>query len=146
MSDVTLDVLDREECLALLVTAPIGRVVFTDRALPAVQPVNFALDRGEVVFRTAPGTKLAAATRNAVVAFEADEFDPLTRTGWSVVVTGAARETRDPADIAHLARTLSDPWAPGERQHYVRISPQLVTGRRIRRAEPAIPAGSRHRG
>ncbi len=70
-----LEILSREECLDLLSSSPIGRIVFTDRALPAVQPVNFCLFEGNVVIRTMAGSKLAAAARNAVVAFEVDDFD-----------------------------------------------------------------------
>src|SRR5690606_37721252 len=76
-----LQVLSPAECVELLATTPIGRVVFTDHALPAVQPVNFVLDGMTVVMRTTAGSKLAVAARNTVVAFETDEFDPVTRTG-----------------------------------------------------------------
>ncbi|MEV4399798.1 pyridoxamine 5'-phosphate oxidase family protein [Nonomuraea sp. NPDC049607] len=70
-----LQVLSEEECFLLLSSVPIGRIVFTDRALPAVQPVNFCLDGRSIVIRAVTGSKLAAATRRAVVAFEADDFD-----------------------------------------------------------------------
>ncbi|MER6580227.1 pyridoxamine 5'-phosphate oxidase family protein, partial [Nonomuraea sp. NPDC001023] len=114
-----LQVLSREECLRLLSSTPIGRIVFTDRALPAVQPVNFCLDGERVVIRTSIGSKLAAATRHAVVAFEADEFDPAMRTGWSVTAVGHARAVTDPAETARLAALPLSPWAPGSRDHYV---------------------------
>ncbi|MEU6806599.1 pyridoxamine 5'-phosphate oxidase family protein, partial [Streptomyces neyagawaensis] len=42
-------VLDRQECLRLLAKVPVGRVVYTRRALPAVLPVNFALDSDDAV-------------------------------------------------------------------------------------------------
>src|SRR5438874_6539251 len=90
------EVLDRGESLRLLGTVPIGRVVFTEQALPAAQPVSFALFDDAVVFRATAGSRLAAAARDAVVAFEADEFDPTLRSGWSVLVVGRAREIRDP--------------------------------------------------
>jgi len=88
---VELQVIPRDEALRLLASAPVGRVVFTLRALPAVLPVNFVLDGDAVVFRTAPGSKLTAAVRNAVVAFQVDQIDPQTQTGWSVVVTRPSR-------------------------------------------------------
>ncbi|MGH8964472.1 MAG: pyridoxamine 5'-phosphate oxidase family protein, partial [Actinomycetes bacterium] len=75
--------LDEAECLSLLAGKTIGRIVFTDSALPAAQPVTYFLDGEEVVFRTGGGGKLAAATRGAVVAFEVDEFDTGSHTGWS---------------------------------------------------------------
>ncbi|MEV3986357.1 pyridoxamine 5'-phosphate oxidase family protein [Nonomuraea sp. NPDC049758] len=126
-----LQVLSREECLRLLSSTPIGRIVFTDRALPAVQPVNFCLDGERVVIRTSIGSKLAAATRHAVVAFEADEFDPAMRTGWSVTAVGHARAVTDPAETARLAALPLSPWAPGSRDHYIVVDAEQLSGRRI---------------
>ncbi|HEX4816627.1 pyridoxamine 5'-phosphate oxidase family protein [Nonomuraea sp. NPDC049480] len=126
-----LQVLSREECLTLLSTTPIGRIVFTDRALPAVQPVNFHLDGHSIVIRTSIGSKLAAATRRAVVAFEADEFDPELRTGWSVTAVGHARAVTDPAEINRLAALPLITWAPGSRDHYIVVEAEQVSGRRI---------------
>lgn len=73
--------LDRDECLRLMAKNAVGRVVFTDAALPAAQPVNYLLDDEEVVFRTGAGSKLAAATRHVVVAFEIDEIDARPKPG-----------------------------------------------------------------
>ncbi|MEU8326158.1 pyridoxamine 5'-phosphate oxidase family protein [Nonomuraea sp. NPDC048881] len=112
-------------------STPIGRIVFTDRALPAVQPVNFCLDGERVVIRTSIGSKLAAATRQAVVAFEADEFDPAMRTGWSVTAVGHARAVTDPAETARLAALPLSPWAPGSRDHYIVVDAEQLSGRRI---------------
>ncbi|MCO5991676.1 pyridoxamine 5'-phosphate oxidase family protein [Actinoallomurus spadix] len=132
-----LEILGREECLALLGAVPIGRIVFTDRALPAVQPVNFVLSGGDIVIRTGAGSKLAAASRGAVVAFEADAFDPVTRTGWSVVVTGPARVVSQAGELRRLRDLALPVWAPGERGDYLAITPELVSGRRI--PAPAAP-------
>lgn len=89
--------LDRQTCLALLGTARLGRIVFTDRALPAVRLVRFTLRGGEIVVCARAGSRLAAAAScREVVAFEADAFDPLGRTGWSVVVVGRAEPLGDP--------------------------------------------------
>ncbi|MFI7705616.1 pyridoxamine 5'-phosphate oxidase family protein [Nonomuraea sp. NPDC049480] len=129
-----LQVLSPEECLRLLASAPIGRIVFTDRALPAVQPVNFYLDGETIVIRTTIGSKLAAATRRAVVAFEVDELDPEMRTGWSVTVVGHARAVEAPQEIARLATLPLEPWAPGSRDHYILVEAEQVSGRRITRA------------
>src|SRR5205085_1549212 len=82
--------LDEDECLALAARRPVGRVAVTVGALPAVFPVNFRLAGTQILFRTASGTKLDAATRRAVVAFEVDDFDPDTQTGWSVLIVGLA--------------------------------------------------------
>lgn len=126
-----LEVLDRAECLALMGSVPIGRLVFTDRALPAIQPVNFVLDEGEVIVRTASGSKLAAATRRAVVAFEADEFDMERHTGWSVTIIGQAIEITDPARRRRVQRLPLEPWSMGTHAHFIGISAEQVTGRRI---------------
>jgi nitroimidazol reductase NimA-like FMN-containing flavoprotein (pyridoxamine 5'-phosphate oxidase superfamily) len=126
-----LEVLDTEECLRLLAQVPIGRVVFTDQALPAVLPVNFLINDGMIVLRTGAGSKLSAALRNAVVAFQADEFDAAARIGWSVTVIGQARLVRDGAELTKLSKLEFTPWAPGRRDHFVVISTEIVTGRRI---------------
>jgi len=111
-------------------------VVFTDQALPAALPVNFALLDGEIVFRTATGSKLAAALAKAVVAFQADDIDPAFETGWSVLVQGWATLLSRPDDLARAHTLALRPWAPGERWHFVRISSEVVTGRRL---FPRIP-------
>jgi nitroimidazol reductase NimA-like FMN-containing flavoprotein (pyridoxamine 5'-phosphate oxidase superfamily) len=132
-----LEVLDREECLRLLDRATLGRVAVTTAALPTVLPVNFRLaDDHRIVFRTGEGTKLAAATRNAVVAFEVDDIDPVDHTGWSVVVTGVARPVVDHDDQAALNDLGIARWAPGPDGHLVEVSLDLVSGRRI---PPGLP-------
>jgi nitroimidazol reductase NimA-like FMN-containing flavoprotein (pyridoxamine 5'-phosphate oxidase superfamily) len=127
--------LPRADCMRLLSSVRLGRVVYTDGALPAITPVNFAVDDGAIVFRTAPGSTLAVATQNAVVAFEADDIDADSHDGWSVVVTGVADGVPEPGRLAHRTRRLS-PWAPGNRTHFVRIVPSTVTGRRLVRSGP----------
>ncbi|SEF17588.1 pyridoxamine 5'-phosphate oxidase family protein [Jiangella alba] len=128
-----LENLGRSDCFALLRSVPIGRIVFTEAALPAIQPVNFVLDGDDVIIRTGMGSKLAAATRSAVVAFEADEYDEDALTGWSVVLVGRAEAVVDEAERRELATLGLTPWALGERPHYIRIRPEIVRGRRIRR-------------
>ncbi|MEV4377356.1 pyridoxamine 5'-phosphate oxidase family protein [Streptosporangium sp. NPDC049644] len=126
-----LEVLSRPECLELLGSVSIGRIVFTDRALPAVQPVNFVLDDETVVIRTTIGSKLAAAARDAIVAFEADDFDPSARTGWSVTAVGPARAVYESREIERLARLPLTAWAPASRDHYILVQTGHLTGRRI---------------
>ena len=130
-ADSELEVLSPEECISLAATMPIGRIVFTDRALPAVQPVNFLIDDGSVIIRTTQGSKLAAATRNAIVAFEIDEFDRRSQAGWSVTLVGRAQSVRDPAESARLAGLPLQTWAPGARDRFIRIRPEHISGRRL---------------
>lgn len=147
--DFELETLSAEECISLAATMPIGRIVFTDRALPAVQPVNFLIDDGSVIIRTTEGSKLAAATRNAIVAFEIDEFDRRSQAGWSVTLVGRAQSIRDPAESARLARLPLQTWAPGRRDHFIRIRPDHITGRRLPASVPCnglpYPPGHRTR-
>ena len=126
-----LSQLPKDECLRLLASVPVGRVVYTRRALPAVDLVNFVLDHGDIVIRTDRGGKLAAAARGAVVAFEADCLDPACRAGWSVTAIGPSREVTDPGEIARLRTIGLDSWAPGTRDHFIAISPAILTGRRL---------------
>ncbi|GAA3446451.1 pyridoxamine 5'-phosphate oxidase family protein [Planomonospora venezuelensis] len=127
-----LQVLSHDECMHLLASCPIGRIVFTDRALPAVQPVNFCLDGTDIVIRTTVGSKLAAATRRTIVAFEVDDFDLERRTGWSVTAVGYARAVDDPQETARLAELPLTPWVPGSRDHFIVITAEQVSGRRLR--------------
>ncbi|MGE5292055.1 MAG: pyridoxamine 5'-phosphate oxidase family protein [Micromonosporaceae bacterium] len=132
-SHSSLAPLTREECLTLLATVPIGRLVFTRRALPAIHPVNFVLDGANVIVRTGAGSKLAAAVNHSVVAFEADELDFEARTGWSVTVIGHSRQVTDAAELSRLRALPLASWAPGPRDHIICIKAELVTGRRLER-------------
>lgn len=124
-----LGVLDLAKCYRLLASETVGRVVYTDGALPAVAPVNYALDGECVVFRTAPTSRLALGAVDQVVAFEVDSLDAEVRTGWSVVVTGVARALTEPSEIARAGALGLAPWAGGQRELYVAITPGVVTGR-----------------
>ncbi len=124
--------LSRDECLQLMASVPVGRVIYTRRALPAVELVNFALDQGDIVIRTDRSGKLAAAARGAVVAFEADCLDPAHQAGWSVTAIGPSQEVTDPDEIARLQQIGLRAWAPGVREHFIRISPVIMNGRHLR--------------
>ncbi|HWG98889.1 MAG TPA: pyridoxamine 5'-phosphate oxidase family protein [Pilimelia sp.] len=129
----TLEEIPRCEALRLLAGAPMGRVVFTERALPAIRPVNHVLDGGNVVIRTNLGSAIASAVAHRpdmVVAYQADTIDAGTRTGWSVVVTGVARLVVDPHDTARY-ETLLRPWVDQENDCVVQIRPDIVSGYRL---------------
>jgi nitroimidazol reductase NimA-like FMN-containing flavoprotein (pyridoxamine 5'-phosphate oxidase superfamily) len=124
--------LDRQECLRLLERTPIGRVVHTRHALPAVLPVNFCLDiDSAVLMRTSADSELAAAIDGVVIAFEADEVDAAARSGWSVVVTGRATVVTDPVEHGRLTRTGPRSWVASPKEVFIRIEPELVTGRQL---------------
>jgi uncharacterized protein len=130
LRDVGVEILDHDECLRLLATAPVGRLGFTSGALPLILPVTFAVLDGDVVFRTGSGTKLEAALRRQVACFEADEFDGAHDLGWSVIVTGTTEIVTEQGLIDRIAATPLDQWA-GEREEdrIVRLRVDLVSGR-----------------
>jgi nitroimidazol reductase NimA-like FMN-containing flavoprotein (pyridoxamine 5'-phosphate oxidase superfamily) len=95
------------------------------------------MDGPRVVVRTARGSKLTAAVEQDLIAFEADDYDPQTRAGWSVLVTGRAALVYDGDEVQRLRRLGLEPWAAAvEHPFWVQILPTSVTGRRI----PAAPA------
>src|SRR5688500_9281447 len=128
-----LEVLDTAECLRLLEGSTIGRIGITSRALPVILPINYRVDRDRVLFRTSAGTKLDAATRNAVVAFEVDHIDPVYHSGWSVVVTGVATDVEGGPDEAWWATPR---WTHGAEDRLVAISIDEISGRRLEGGGP----------
>ncbi len=139
--------LDRSECMRLLAGREVGRVVYTEAALPAVTVVTYGVLGSSIVFRTSAESRLARTVPESVVAFEVDDLDPVSRTGWSVVATGPACLVEEPSTLARLDALLLVPWATGDRRTYIRISPGLVTGRRIMAAAlKAPPDGVRFGG
>jgi nitroimidazol reductase NimA-like FMN-containing flavoprotein (pyridoxamine 5'-phosphate oxidase superfamily) len=129
----TLQQLSTEDCYRLLGTHQVGRLGVNADLYPVIFPVNYAMDGDVVVIRTNSGLKLTAAD-HANVAFEVDDIDPIRRVGWSVLVRGLAEEITSEHRDDLVERTKAagvEPWAPGERGHWLRIIPQLVTGRVI---------------
>lgn len=127
--------LDDSESWALLREAMVGRlaVVVDDR--PDVFPVNHVVDHGTLVFRTAEGTKLAAAV-DQHVAFEVDGYDPTSGQAWSVVVKGRAREVKQLDDMLDAIGLPLFPWHASPKPRFVRIEPLEVTGRRFHTTVP----------
>jgi nitroimidazol reductase NimA-like FMN-containing flavoprotein (pyridoxamine 5'-phosphate oxidase superfamily) len=140
-----LDVLGRPECLALLGSTSVGRVGISLHALPVVLPVVFRLIGEQIVFSTAPGSKLRAATHHAVIAFEVDHIDPLAHTGWSVLATGMARRVTDPAEQEQFTVAGVPHWLAGDDAQLVVVGTDVISGRRLThdvarhiRAEPPV--------
>ncbi len=122
--------LTRAQCLALLATQDVGRLVFTSASLPAIVPVAYVLDGDSIAVRTTAGSRVARHALDTVVAFEVDQVSRSLHSGWSVVVTGRSSREQDPATVARLQRELPR-WVGGERDLVLRIGVDLVTGRRI---------------
>lgn len=126
-----LEILPFEVCLRLLASVSVGRVGFFADGELVMLPVNHVMDGQDPVFCTAQGSKLSAAEGQDLVAFEADEYDAQTQSGWSVLVTGRAEVVYEDAEIDRLSRLGLRPWAAMvERPFWIRIRPTSVTGRR----------------
>jgi uncharacterized protein len=140
----TLLELEAEECYRLLAGHEIGRLGVFAEHYPLIFPVNYALDRGDViVVRTHAGTMLAAAS-HANVTFEVDDIDRWRRKGWSVLVRGLAEELTSDHRAELIERTTHSevrPWAPGEHERWMRIIPHSISGRRIVPADLPPPFG-----
>ena len=125
-----LEALPLEVCLRLLESVPVGRVSFYTDGEVVTLPVNHVVDGQDVVFRTNRGSKLSAAGRQDHVAFEADDYDLRTRTGWSVLVNGRAEVVHEDSEIQRLSRLGLYPWVTAvDRPFWIRIRPTSVTGR-----------------
>lgn len=127
-----MQVLSYDECLRLAASEPVGRLAFSADGDIEVLPVNHVVDGSTIAFRSAPGSKLGAALDNAVVTFEVDRYDPLRRTGWSVLIKGRAEEVTEPSALARLGSTALQPWNEQvPRAHWMLVRPDTVTGRRL---------------
>jgi hypothetical protein len=130
-------VLTVHDCLDLLRGDEVGRLAISRIAHPDVFPVNYTVDHGTVVFRTAPGTKLDALTREHDVTFEADGFDRASGDAWSVIIKGSAERIEAPHDRFDAADLPLFPWHTGPKQHFVRVVPVEMTGRRFHATRPS---------
>ena len=123
-------ILSASESWDLLATVPIGRLVTSADGQPEIFPVNFVVQRRTVLFRTAEGTKLVSTAINNQVLFEADDHG--VSEGWSVILKGMARMLRTNEDLEEAERAQLLPWTATLKQHYVRVQPVSITGRRFR--------------
>jgi uncharacterized protein len=132
-SEVWIEDLEPEVCWRLLARRPVGRVGFNVDWIPIVLPVNHYVDGASIVFRTGHSALLETLRHGARVCFELDEVDALVETGWSVLVKGRAAEVTDPVELDDVTRLPLHPWAPGAKDHWIRIEAKEVTGRSISR-------------
>ena len=128
------------ECMRLISAGGVGRIGYTGRFGPTVVPVNYAVHEGTIVFRTGQHSPMGEDLRTGIehaeskVAFEIDEISPATREGWSILVQGRAHPVDSDAERASVMQSGVEPWAGGEKELFVRVTPTRITGRRIRRA------------
>lgn len=126
-----LEHLSSAECWNLLSSCSVGRVGVLVDSAPEVYPVNFVVDDESIVFRTDSGSKLRGLHRSPAVCFEVDGSNAHDHTGWSVLVKGRAVELHGGEELRRAAELPLRCWALGEKDHWIRIRPADVTGRRI---------------
>ena len=131
---VDYEILPKEECLRLLAAHEVGRLAFVDGDQPVVLPVNYVLDDETVTIRTDLGEKLSNVPLRRV-AFEIDDIAVGLRDGWSVLVKGIGEDVSSSIDprSEHLRTLPLTPWAPGAKDHWLRIVATEITGRRLHR-------------
>jgi nitroimidazol reductase NimA-like FMN-containing flavoprotein (pyridoxamine 5'-phosphate oxidase superfamily) len=133
------EVLSDREAVALLATVPVGRLVYSDRAMPSVVPVVFVFDGVDIIIRTGRRSRLATLAPGNIVAFEVDDIAMASRSGWTVVVTGRVELVDDRAHLERLSALRLQTWLPGPTDCYLRLRPELIAGRRIP-TPAAVPA------
>ncbi|ANH39228.1 Pyridoxamine 5'-phosphate oxidase [Nocardioides dokdonensis FR1436] len=116
--------LDEATCWRLLASRPVGRLAWCQAAGPVLVPVNHTVEDRTVVVRTAPWASMVAQVDDSPVAYQVDDFDQVTREGWSVLVRGTA-------EVGYDASGGPEPWPAGSHAATVRIRPVEVTGRRV---------------
>jgi len=121
-----------ERCWELLAGQELGRLVTHVADVLDVFPVNYVVDEGTLVFRTAEGSKLFELTVNDEVLFEVD--DHTDADAWSVVVRGHAHRLSTSAEVEAADRLPLHPWIPTLKYVYVRIVPTSLSGRAFDRA------------
>jgi nitroimidazol reductase NimA-like FMN-containing flavoprotein (pyridoxamine 5'-phosphate oxidase superfamily) len=133
-----MEELDERECWRLVSLGVIGRIAYVGRYDLTVLPVNYRFVDGTILFRTAQDSLTGEDLRTGIahadykVAFEVDHFDESTREGWSVLIQGPAHHLDSPAEQAAAESAGVRPWPSGEKDHFIRITPARVTGRRVR--------------
>lgn len=135
MTQRELEHLSVEECEELLGQGRVGRLVYQDDLGPVAVPVNYAMAGRDILVRVEGGTK-RAAVEQPLLAFEVDHIDDDEHAGWSVIVRGAAAEVplESVADLFRSEGARSPaPWAMGVHNVWLRITPTVVTGRRLGR-------------
>jgi nitroimidazol reductase NimA-like FMN-containing flavoprotein (pyridoxamine 5'-phosphate oxidase superfamily) len=133
-SERRFEAIGRQQCLDLMESHHLGRVAWQAADRPQILPVTYAMHQGSVYFRTLPDGILAELAQPTSVALEVDELDQQTRSGWSIVLHGRTSAVSGPGELADLwASDAMVPWAVGNRTLFIRIRPERVAGRVVRR-------------
>lgn len=135
-SDDEVAILSEPECWELLAGVSLGRLITNVDGQPDVFPVNYVVQRRTILFRTGQGTKSVSTAINNRVLFEVDDHD--VAEGWSVIVKGSARSLRTDEEIEDAERAQVLPWIASDKPHFIRIKPEVVTGRRFQFGSPSM--------
>lgn len=136
------EILDDDACWALLGDSDVGRLAVDNGGRPDIFPINYLVDDGSIVFRTGPGTKLAASALLHHVAFEIDGYHPQDRVAWSVVVKGRANQIERMQEVYAADDLPLFPWVASDKANFVRITADEVTGRRFHIIDDVDPDAS----
>jgi nitroimidazol reductase NimA-like FMN-containing flavoprotein (pyridoxamine 5'-phosphate oxidase superfamily) len=128
--DEAVKVLSEDESWDLLSSTSLGRLVTVNGGQAEIFPVNFAIQRRSVLFRTAQGTKLYSAVMSDQVVFEADDHTAFG--GWSVIIRGRAHLLSASADVLDAQEAQLLTWPATLKPHYVRVVALDITGRRFK--------------
>jgi len=114
-----LEPLSTTECWTVLGHQDVGRVAFTENAMPTIVPLAYAVTEERLLLRC-PTERMAGQLEGQVVAFQVDDSGEGERR--SVVVTGT------------VARQRGSDGLRGDAGTDVRLDVGSVRGHRLRRA------------
>ncbi len=126
-----IETLERDECVRRLAAHGVGRIGVAHRDGVGIFPVNYVVDGDSVVVRVRPDGELDEATRDSPVAIEIDHADNMYHEGWSVLVQGQCTHVTDPRELGALSHLPLLPWGGSDRDVYLRIALERVSGRHI---------------
>ncbi|VXC21698.1 conserved hypothetical protein [Arthrobacter sp. 9AX] len=127
-----------DQCWDLLASETVGRLGLVVDDHPEIFPVNYVLDNRTIVFRTGRGRKLWGAMAARPSVLEIDGYDPPSEEAWSVVVRGETQLIDDHDEVARVDSQGLQPWQPGSKDHYIRLTPRVLTGRRFKVNPPDV--------
>lgn len=123
--------LDERECWQLIRTVPVGRLAFTEHALPVILPAHFIIRDAEIVLASLADARVISADRGAIVAFEVDAYQPATQEGWCVSTLGRSRRITDTQEITALDELHFNPWTGDPNRHYIAIEVNRLRGKAL---------------
>ena len=126
-----IEPLARDECIRRLEARGVGRLGVETHGGVGIFPVNYVVDGDSIVVRVRRDGVLDERTDGTVVAVEIDEADSMYHEGWSVLVQGHCVHVRDAGELGALEQLPLLPWGGADRDLYLRVSMESVSGRHI---------------